>query len=238
MRRLPSRKERQLAKRLHLSDLITARRRGFWSDGNRIYTRDEIEKRIKKLSDSLINDTGNKRPKPGRSANAYVSLGMIRKNPRIHDLPDAIPEMLSVRAGKLRSDALNGVPGAMEHFLVARRLARKLGSLDRYEALLPEEERALEERFQKPCAVITAKPVSMYMGLAGDVRIPAGTRIYGSGSNEWFTPDGLKIRISPGMLVRSGSKPARLRASEKQALAALRDEAQPQADDCGYTPGF
>ena len=221
MKALMTRQQRKLAKRLHMAELIKARRRGVWSDGNRLFYHDEIEKRIKSFSDSLINDTATKRPQLSKSHNAVNSYRMLRRNPSIHGLPDAVPDMMKVRARKVYPGAMSGTSGSMEHFVIARRFARKLGTIGRHEMLLPDEERAMLNRFRKPCAFVNGKEIVIGTDSSFKMTIPPGSRFYGSGDGEWYMRDNAKASIDPRNIVKCNPKPMRLRKTEKRMLGLL-----------------
>lgn len=223
MKRLMTRQERKLAARLQMDDLRKARQRGIWSDGNRIYRGAEIDERISALSRRLINDTEPKRDVVHRFSNAMSALAMIRRKPEIHDLPQEMPDMLAARARNTYVGALRETPGSLDHFVLARRLARKVGSLSARDYPIGEERERLERAFDKPVAFVLPRAVETNgISIQGEEealkKIEAGTRLFGRGGDFWTCPNGSEVEISGYTLVREGVEPLRLRRSEKRIL--------------------
>ncbi|MBW3243654.1 hypothetical protein KUV57_13350 [Epibacterium sp. DP7N7-1] len=222
MKQLMTRNERKLAARLQMADLREARKRGIWSDGNLIYRASEIDERIRQLSRRLINDTEPKRPALRRFANVMVSLGMIRRKPEFHGLPKEVPDMLAAHARNTYVGALRQTPNSLDHFILSRRLARKLGSLSARDYPIGEERERLGRAFEKPVAFVLTKDVEICVSFHGEEEsfkeIEAGTRLFGRGNDFWTCPDGSEVEISPDTLVLDGVEPLRLRRSEKRVL--------------------
>ncbi len=229
MKQPDPREERKLAARLHLFDLVQARRRGVWSDGVRLYRGDEIDRRIRQVSNRLVNDINEKRLEIGRYDNAIVNFKTVRKKPSIHGLPKATPDMFAALARRSYSRATgrehpSGNASSVSHFLLSRRLARKLGALTRSEMPAGMEKTMLEARFSRPCAVVTRKEILHTPSTGITVSIEPGTRLFGQAGDGWHLPDGRKVNISAAMIVSSGATPVRLRKSEKRKLGLMPEK--------------
>ena len=222
MKRLMTRQERKLAARLQMNELRKARKRGIWSDGNRIYRGAEIDERIGELSRRLINDIDEKRSVVRRFSNAMSALSMIRRKPEIHNLPKAMPDMLAARARNTYVGALRHTPGSLDHFILARRLARKVGSLSARDYPFGAERERLEREFEKPTAFLVPETIEIDISYDDDDtptrKIDAGTRLFGRGDELWTCPDGIEVEIGAHQLLRMGVTPLRLRRSEKRIL--------------------
>ena len=209
-----SRSERKLAARLLMRDLRAARSRGSWSDGHRIYRGSEIDYLVTRLSHRLVNDTGERRPKIPRYGNVVQTLRTIRRNPGIHGLDDDVANLFSGHARKTYIRALSGTSGSLDHFVLARRYARRLGSAHRSDMPLGSEHEALQKRLSRPCAVELPRDVASH----ACVRIPAGTRLAGNGDGTWVAPDGTWHEIAQVSLVDVGAQPSRLTRRERRML--------------------
>lgn len=215
---LMSLQERKMAKRLHLRDLKAAAKKGVWSDGNRIFRLPEINTIKKALIHRLASDAQEQRPKAPRHGNTVSSLRLIRKSPSIHGLPEGdIASMMRVRAQKTFSGAVRGTPGSMDHFLLARRYARRLGSLGRHDLMLDQEVRAEKEALARQCAVELKEPFQTRDG----IDLPSQTRLLGMGNNIWRTKSGQLMHIHADQLqgVVDMKRPTR---SERALLASAR----------------
>ncbi|MFG6080378.1 hypothetical protein ACEUZ9_000928 [Paracoccus litorisediminis] len=217
--KLRTRDKRKLAARILMSDLRKARKRGFWSDGNRVFRGEEIDEMIVKLGDRMINDTDARRPGIHRFANAMSALALIRRKPAIHSLPEGGPEMLVQRARNTYRGAIAQAPGSQEHFLLARRLARKIGGVGKDEMLLGREREFLERRFEHAHAALLKTGDMAYKDGA---LIPKGTRLIMVDDCDWRDAKGRRTDISARMLV-GHADPVRIRKIEARMAAEIRD---------------
>lgn len=210
MQKLLSRTERKTAARLMIK---MARTHGVWTDGNRIYRGAELDDLLRKAVNKLVNDVENRRETPHRLANAMSGLRLIRNKPAVHRLPEAVPAMLAARAKSLLGGAISGQPGTLDHFLLARRLARKVGSISRTELLLPLERRALGQAIDRAAVVMTTDRII----LDDDEICQAGVRLRRD-------IDGLLVSPEGGILSTSGEhliglmKPVRSKNSTPETV--------------------
>lgn len=193
-RKIRTRDERKMAARLMIS---MARRHGVWTDGQHIYRGDDLKALLKSAVDRLANDVTEKLPPHNKMSNSVQLLGMIAKRPDIHKLPKNIPEMLAFRAARLHQDAIMNVPGAMDHFLLTRRLAKRVGSVLPGQLRLPMEIAKIAGEIDKAKTLLTTEEIMLE---SGEV-CPAGTILKRDPDDALVTPDGDLIWTSGKNLV-------------------------------------
>lgn len=192
MQKFLSRTERKTAARLMIK---MARTHGVWTDGNRIYRGAELDDLLRKAVHKLVNDVDERREQPHRYTNAMSILRMVHDNPKTHNVPASAPEMLVARARTLIQRV--NAPGTMEHFLLVRRLGRKIGTIGRTEFPLPLEKKALGSAIDRAAEVVTTHRIY----LDHNELCEAGVRLTRDSDGKLFSPDGGVLSASGESLI-------------------------------------
>lgn len=174
-----------------------------WSDGKKIIEGEELVATRRRLARNLAGlAEARATPEELRKSNSMQLLRLLRRNPAAHGLPSAMGELLRKKAVEMHALAKRGVPASEHHLVSFRRLARKMGSIDRLELIGDRELQAISEAIRL-CGHVRLRREITATGATGrhcsEIVLARGTRLAleeHSDGRDFVTADGKPVRIA------------------------------------------
>lgn len=212
---------------------LAAMRQGPWSDGKKVLEGEDLVAARRRISVGLagMKDVRATAAEMHKS-NSMTLLKLMRRRPAAHGLPEALGALLRQKSDEMHASAMKHIPGSKEHLISFRRLAKRLGVLDRRDLPLDGERQAIirsileagHVRLRADCTVLAS------MGRHGvEVTLPRGTRLdleERSDHRDFVMTDGTPVRLAEKdlgpapLLFRSGAHVKRPSARRPRVISS------------------